>query len=183
MAFPLIPIVTALAAGGTLVPHAAGGMIVTAAGGYVAGTYLSTVAIGGVLAVATAAVGSGLALAVSAAKGVIGASLARAAVPTLAGTATLTGGAASAGVVSLLTAPVWLSLTTGGVALGLGYGVYRIAKLKQKATQTPAGVEAQFSDADANLVELVIKRLAKQAGAVPSPGVGGQSGRTSSPNA
>ena len=44
MPIPFIPIIAALAAGGTLVPHAAGGMIVTsAAAGYVAGTYLSTV--------------------------------------------------------------------------------------------------------------------------------------------
>ena len=38
MALPLIPISAALAAGGTLVPHAAGGMIVSSDGGYVAGT-------------------------------------------------------------------------------------------------------------------------------------------------
>lgn len=50
MPLPLIPIITALAAGGTLVPHAAGGMIVTSATGYVAGTYLSTTAIGSLLA-------------------------------------------------------------------------------------------------------------------------------------
>lgn len=44
---PLAPIIAALYLGGTLVPHAAGGLSVTAAGGsgYVAGTYLSTTAI------------------------------------------------------------------------------------------------------------------------------------------
>ena len=47
MPLPLIPIISTLAAGGSLVPHAAGGMIVTSAAGYVAGTYLSTAAIGG----------------------------------------------------------------------------------------------------------------------------------------
>ena len=45
MPLPLIPAIAALVAGGTLVPHAAGGLIVTSVGGYVAGTYLSTVAI------------------------------------------------------------------------------------------------------------------------------------------
>ena len=47
MPLPLIPIAAALAAGGSLVPHAAGGLIVTATagGGYVAGTYLSTAAV------------------------------------------------------------------------------------------------------------------------------------------
>ena len=40
MPLPLIPVISALAAGGWLVPHAAGGLIVTSASGYVAGTYL-----------------------------------------------------------------------------------------------------------------------------------------------
>ena len=35
MPLPLVPIIAALAAGGSLVPHAAGGMIVTSAGGYI----------------------------------------------------------------------------------------------------------------------------------------------------
>jgi hypothetical protein len=40
MPIPLIPIISALAAGGSLVPHATGGLIVTGAGGYIAGTFL-----------------------------------------------------------------------------------------------------------------------------------------------
>lgn len=59
MPLPLIPIIAALAAGGTLVPHAAGGMIVTSATGYVAGTYLSTAAIGSILAAGSTALGAG----------------------------------------------------------------------------------------------------------------------------
>ena len=46
MPIPLIPIISALATGGTLVPHAAGGLIVTGASGYITGTFLSTAAIG-----------------------------------------------------------------------------------------------------------------------------------------
>jgi hypothetical protein len=53
MPLPLIPVIAALAAGGTLVPHAAGGMIVTSAAGYVAGTYLTTAALGGLFAAAS----------------------------------------------------------------------------------------------------------------------------------
>jgi len=39
MPLPLIPKISAPTASGTLVPHAVGGMIVTSATGYVAGTY------------------------------------------------------------------------------------------------------------------------------------------------
>ena len=38
MPIPLIPIIPALLAGGSLVPHAGGGLIVTGVSGYVAGT-------------------------------------------------------------------------------------------------------------------------------------------------
>ena len=59
MPLPLIPVVAALATGGTLVPHAAGGLIVSGAGGYVAGTYLSTAAIGSLIAAASTTLGAG----------------------------------------------------------------------------------------------------------------------------
>jgi len=71
MPIPLMAIISALAAGGSLVPHAAGGMIVTGAGGYVAGTYLSTTAIASLLAAATATVG-GTALAAESRSGFSG---------------------------------------------------------------------------------------------------------------
>lgn len=59
MPLPLIPVFAALAAGGTLVPHTAGGMIVSSVGGYVAGTYLSTAVIGGLLTAASTVLGGG----------------------------------------------------------------------------------------------------------------------------
>jgi len=59
MPIPLIPIISALATGGTLVPHATGGLIVTGASGYIAGTFLSTTAISGLLATASATLGAG----------------------------------------------------------------------------------------------------------------------------
>ena len=60
MPLPLVPVIAALAAGGTLVPHAAGGMIVsTAASGYVAGTYLSSAALASLVGTAGAALGVG----------------------------------------------------------------------------------------------------------------------------
>jgi hypothetical protein len=60
MPLPLIPIITALAASGGLVPHAAGGMIVTmGASGYTAGTYLSSAAIAPLVTGAGAVLGAG----------------------------------------------------------------------------------------------------------------------------
>ena len=114
MPLPLIPIISALAAGGTLVPHAAGGMIVTSAAGYVAGTYLSTAAIGGVLATASTALGAGA---------------------------------------------LYLSGAAAGGAAGLGYGSYRLLKLKKKIQRTETGNEAQFTETEAKMIEGVIKRL------------------------
>lgn len=51
MPLPIIPVIAALAASGTLVSHAAGRLIVTmGARGYVAGTYLSSAAIASLIA-------------------------------------------------------------------------------------------------------------------------------------
>lgn len=177
MPLPLIPIATALLAGGTLVPHAAGGMIVTSAAGYVAGTYLSTSAIAGILFTATAGVGTGLTLAGSALKGIVGGTLARAAAaPVITGTIATsvtavpvitetiaTTGTVATGAVGALTTPVWVSATAGVAILGLGYSAYRLYKLKRKAAETPEGEEAQFTETEAKIVEKIIKRLAEKA--------------------
>lgn len=109
MPLPIIPVISALAAGGTLVPHAAGGMIVTSASGYVAGTYLSTSAIAGILATAGSAIGAGALCATGAVSKLIGGA-------TVSGTsavgAGLTGTAVSAGMIS--STPVWLPFAIGG---------------------------------------------------------------------
>jgi hypothetical protein len=59
MPLPLIVIIPALIAGGSLVPHAAGGMMVASVAGYVAGTYLSTAAITGLIAATSNTLGTG----------------------------------------------------------------------------------------------------------------------------
>jgi len=146
MPLPLIPIIAALAAGGTLVPHAAGGMIVTSATGYVAGTYLSTAAIGSILAAGSTALGAG-ALYLS---GVAGSVIGSAGVfGTTVGATGVTGALMSGGA------------AIGG-AVGLGYGGYRLFKLKRKIASTASSDEAQFSETDAKIVEQVIKRLSNQ---------------------
>jgi hypothetical protein len=162
MALPLIPIITALATGGTLVPHAAGGMIVTSAAGYVAGTYLSTTAIAGLVTGATATVGAGVALALTSMNGLIGATAARTVAPVIATTTATAVPVASTGVLGFLTGPVGVSLAVGGIALGIGYGGYRIFMLSRKVAETPKGEEAQFTENEARIVEGIIKKLVKK---------------------
>ena len=161
MPLPLIPILTALSAGGTLVPHAAGGMIVTSATGYVAGTYLSTAAIGSILAAGSTALGAG-ALYLS---GVAGSVIGSAGIfGTTVGATGVTGALMSAGIIS--STPIWVPIAVGGAAIGgavgLGYGGYRLFKLKKKIASTANSEEAQFTETDAKIVEQVIKRLSNQ---------------------
>jgi len=156
MPIPLIPIIAALAAGGTLVPHAAGGLIVTGASGYVAGTFLSTAAISGLLTTASATLGAGALYLSGAAASIIGSA---GIFGTTIGASGITGALMSAGIIS--STPVWVPIAVGGAALGCGYGGYRLLKLKQKVRKTPNGEEAQFTDTEAKIIENLIKRLGK----------------------
>ncbi len=158
---PLVPVITALAAGGTLVPHAAGGMIVTSATGYVAGTYLSTAAIGTLLAAGSTALGAG-ALYLS---GVAGSVIGSAGIfGTTVGATGVTGALMSAGIIA--STPIWVPIAVGGAAIGgaagLGYGGYRLYKLRKKIASTEICDEAQFTETEAKIVEQVIKRLSSQ---------------------
>lgn len=161
MPLPLIPIVAALAAGGTLVPHAAGGMIVTSAAGYVAGTYLSTAAIGGLLTAASTVLGAGALYLSGAAGSIIGGA---GIFGTTIGASGITGALMSVGIISAT--PIWVPLAIGGAAAGgaagLGYGGYRLLKLRKKIQTTEAGHEAQFTEIEARMIEGVIKRFSKK---------------------
>jgi hypothetical protein len=173
MLFPIFPIISALSAGGSLVPHAAGGLIVSGASGYVAGTYLSTAAVTTFLASASAAGVAGLAAfsgvlttaassvstatsAVIGSTGIFGTSI---------GASGIKGVLVSLGIIP--TFPIALPITIGGAAIaGVGYLVYRrknrYKKLVQKLVSTPAGSEANFSEEEAKQVEQIILLLAKK---------------------
>ena len=161
MALPLVPIIAALAAGGSLVPHAAGGMIVTSVGGYVAGTYLSTAAIGGLLTAGATALGAGTLALTGAAGSIIGGA---GIFGTSVGATGITGALMSAGIISAT--PIWVPVAVAGAAVtsvaGMGYGSYKLIKLKQKIAETKDGEEAHFSDVDAKIVERLIRRLNKK---------------------
>lgn len=158
MPLPIIPVISALSSGATLVPHAAGGLIATSTGGYVAGTYLSTTAIGGLIAAVTATAGAGTLLVTGAASSMIGSA---GIFGTTTGATGLTGMLMSAGIISAT--PIWVPFAIGGAAatgtVGLGYGGYRLYKLKRKTRNAPEGVEAQFTEAEARFVEKLIRRF------------------------
>ena len=157
MPIPLIPIISALAAGGTVVPHATGGLIVTGAGGYIAGTFLSTTAISAIIGTASATLGAGALYLSGAAASIVGSA---GIFGTTIGASGITGALMSAGIIS--STPAWVPIAAGGAALGCGYGGYRLYKLKRKLDKTPLGEEALFTETEAKIVERVIKKLAKK---------------------
>lgn len=166
MPIPFIPVITALCAGGSLVPHAAGGLIVSGASGYVAGTYLSTAAVTAILASTTAAGAAGIAATVSA----IGSAL----------SGTANSAASSVGLVSghgllglaggVLLSPASLTVLAGGACCA-GVVYYR-RKKRQKdfehllSTLRSTNGEKVFSEDEAILIESLIRRVAKH---LPKP--------------
>lgn len=157
MPLPLVPVIAALAAGGTLVPHAAGGLIVTSTGGYVAGTYLSTATVTALLAGGATALGTGAAVVSGAAAGVIGGA---GIFGTTIGASGITGLLMSAGLIA--STPVWVPVAAAGAGAGVAYGAYRYYQLRKKLTSMPAGGEAQFTEAEAKVIEWLLRKVAKE---------------------
>jgi hypothetical protein len=121
MPLPLISIIPALSAGGILVPHAAGGMIVTTVTGtgYIAGTYLSTFAIGSIITAATAAFGATAVFASIAVGCMIGGA---GIFGTVVGSTGITGALMSAGLIA--STPLWIPVVIGVAILGGAGALY-----------------------------------------------------------
>ena len=174
MPLPLIPIVAALNAGGHLVAHSAGGLIVYSAttSGYVAGTYISTAALASFMTGTVVVAGTTSAAAVSGA--------AIWAYGTAAGAATsLIGGAGlfgttigATGITGMLmswgvvdSVPILIPAFLGSVLLCIFAAALRQAilfrRLRRKAASTPEGKEAKFSKMEAKFVERFIKNATK----------------------
>lgn len=144
----VIPVAKAILAGGTLVAHAGGGMIVTGASGYVVGTFLSTAAINSILAVGTTFTVGSAAVGVSALGGIpkvlVAVSRVKGVASTLLGfngvvastvvASEATGVLVSAGAVSAT--PVIVPIALSATAIGLGYVIFRgfkkLKKIKSK---------------------------------------------------
>lgn len=152
MPLPLIPIIAALSAGGTLVPHAAGGLIVTSSAGYISGTYVSTAAVGSLLAGGASIVGAG----VAAVSGVAASAIGSAGIfGTTIGATGLTGVLMSVGLIHAT--PIWVPFAVGGALAGGGYGGLKLYKLRKKVEKTPEGQEAFFTEAEAKLIERLLR--------------------------
>lgn len=159
MLLPIVPILAALAAGGSLVPHAAGGMIVTSGAGYLAGTYLSTAAISTIIyavsGTALAALGMGTAAVTGAGSAIIGGA---GVFGTTIGATGLTGMLMSAGLIS--STPIAVPVAGLAVVAGLGVMGLRgahIRGIKRRLNALPEGAELVFSEKDAKLVEKMLK--------------------------
>ena len=171
MPLPLIPVVTALLSGGILVPHAAGGMIVSGASGYIAGTYLSTTAIASLYAAAASTVGIGAVAAtgyvstflggagiLGTAAGTAGAGAgAGVATATAAGATGVTGAIMSAGIIS--STPIAVPIVAGAGVFIAGYAGYRYLKFKKKLSQVKPGEEIIFSESEAKFMQQIILKL------------------------
>jgi hypothetical protein len=158
MPLPLVPIIAALAAGGSLVPHAAGGLIVTmGTSGYVAGTYLSTTAIASLVSGAGALLGAGALTLTGATAAIIGSA---GIFGTTLGASGLTGILMSAGI--LPATPIVVPIAVAGAAAGTGYLSYLLLRLRTKLRRAKDGEEVQFSDIEAKIIEAVIRRFAKK---------------------
>jgi hypothetical protein len=156
MPLPLIPVIAALAAGGSMVPHAAGGMIVTmGASGYVAGTYLSTAAIASLVGAASVALGSGSLALAGVASTIIGSA---GIFGTTIGATGLTGVLMSVGI--LPATPVAVPIAIGGAAVGTAYLSYVLVRLRRKLRGNSDGEEIQFTPTEAKIVGALVKRLA-----------------------
>lgn len=159
MLLPLVPIITALASGGSLVPHAAGGLIVSGASGYIAGTYLSSASIGSLATVAGAALGagaltlSGVASAIIGSAGIFG---------TTIGASGLIGLLMSAGIWPAT--PIGVPIAIGGAAVGTSYLSFLLFKLRKKLRAAQAGEEVHFTEVEAKILEAIIRRAAKKSG-------------------
>ncbi len=171
MALPVV--MAALLAGGSLVPHAAGGLIVSSAGSYVAGTYLSTSAISSILLTLGATTTGFGAIALpritSIARTLKFASIGGATVATGVETAAVT--AASSAVTTTATAA---ATTTASVAssivlplLGIGlaalvvylYRLYKKVNDFSKKALPGSNEELKFTENEAKVLEAIIRYL------------------------
>lgn len=162
MPLPLLPIIPALLAGGSFVPHAAGGLIVSSAGGYVAGTYLSSATVASLLGGAGAALGAGVLTLTGVASAVIGSA---GIFGTTIGASGLTGLLMSAGI--LPATPIGVPIAIGAAATGGSYLSYLLFRLRRKLRRAERGEEVQFTEVEAKIIEAMVRRFAKN---FPPPG-------------
>lgn len=157
MPVPIVAVLSALASGGTLVPHSAGGLIISSGGSYVAGTYLSTTAVSAILGTATASVGAGAAAVTGAVSAVIGSG---GIFGTTFGATGITGALMSVGIIPAT--PIAVPVVIGATCLGGSYVTFFVIKLIRKVRAAENGEEVIFTEREAKIIEALIRWIAKR---------------------
>jgi len=165
---PLVPIIAAIAMGGTIVPHAAGGIIVTSVtGGYLAGTYLTTTAIFSILTASGATIGVGAAAltgvlsTIFGGAGIFGTTIGTTGIfGTTIGATGITGVLMSTGVIS--STPIAVPIVAVCAAsLTISYVGYVIFNLKRKLKSEENGGEVNFTGTEAKIIEAIARRFSQ----------------------
>ena len=153
----LLPILSGLVPGASIVAHSSGGLILTGANGYVAGTLISTSIIQAAFA-SLSLVGAaslyltGALAAIWGSAGIFG---------TTIGASGIKGFLMTTGLIS--STPVWLPLACiSATAIAFFTALLPLIRLVQKLKATPEGQEAIFTPREAKMIEHVLKRLAKR---------------------
>ena len=165
MPLPLIPVVAALSAGGVLVPHAAGGLIVSGVSGYMAGTYISTAALASFLAGTGAVAAVSLASVFGSISGAAAALLGGAGIfGTTVGATGVTGVLMSMGIIASVPIIVPVLIIALIPCLGFGgYFAYKFRRLNGRIQSAEGGDEMQFTESEAAVIERVIKSVSGKA--------------------
>lgn len=160
---PIPLVIAALSAGGTLVPHAAGGFIVSTAGCYVAGTYISTAAVAAILTTSAGLLSTGAAVATVGASAIIGSA---GIFGTTVGASGLTGALMSVGIIS--STPIWIPVAVAGTALAgsgaMGYAAYQIYQMRKQVAAIPDGEEVEFTEHQARVFQLLLLKQQPKTG-------------------
>jgi len=154
MPLPIIVIIQALYAGGTLVAHSSGGFIVTAAGSYIASTFISTSALAAYLAAAglTTVAGIGTLIGISGiigSAGLMGSSL---------GATGFTAVFMRWGIIN--STPSWIPILIIGAAAGLIFmllwSAYKYRKTIKRIFSAKDGEEVIFTEKEAKMVQKLL---------------------------
>jgi hypothetical protein len=153
----LLPILSGVVPGASIVAHSSGGLILSGANGYVAGTFISTALIKttfvslGLISSAWLCVTGALA-AIWGSAGIFG---------TTVGASGIKGFLMATGVIS--STPVWMPVACiAATGAAISSAVLPMIRLIRKLKAIPDGQEAIFTEKEAKMIEHVLSRLAKR---------------------
>lgn len=122
------------------------------ASGYVAGTYLSSAAISGLVTAKSTALGVGILSVTGVGTAIIGSA---GIFGTTIGASGLTGVLMSIGIVPAT--PIGVPIAIGAATLGGGYLAFVLAKLRRKLKKAASGDDVEFSEVEAKIREALIR--------------------------